>query len=139
MKVGTFIGGWLSHAAEEARQAEEIGHDYVASDESHHDSMLTMAIAAANTSRVPWPPGRHRGLYPASVLNPDWRGRRDSNPRPSAWELRPLRKFLKETSGSETRPASTPYSPTARTPHRVSPALERDRLIHIACPASRGT
>lgn len=52
MKVGTFVGGWLAAAADEARQAESSGYDYIACDESHHDSMLTMTVAAASTTRV---------------------------------------------------------------------------------------
>lgn len=52
MKVGRFIEGWLGRIGEETRWAEELGYDYVLCDESQHDSMLTMALAAANSRRV---------------------------------------------------------------------------------------
>lgn len=53
MKVGTFIGGnWLDGVPEEAQRAEEIGYDFVSCDESGHDSILTMTLAAANTTQV---------------------------------------------------------------------------------------
>lgn len=53
MKVGAFIGGsWLDGVAQEARRAEEIGYDFVSCDESSHDSILTMTVAATSTSRV---------------------------------------------------------------------------------------
>ncbi len=52
MKVGQFVGGWLDRVGEETHSAEEMGYDYVLCDESQHDSMLTMAMAAANSQRV---------------------------------------------------------------------------------------
>lgn len=52
MKVGTFIDGWLADAAQAAREAEALGYDFVACDETGHDSMMTMAAAAAASERV---------------------------------------------------------------------------------------
>ena len=52
MKLGTGIGGWPASVQETAKRAEENGYDYVTCGELSHDSILTMALAAASTERV---------------------------------------------------------------------------------------
>ncbi len=61
MKVGTFIplifdpgsaARWWANVPAAARDADEFGYDYVACDESLHDSTLTMTLAAASSERV---------------------------------------------------------------------------------------
>ena len=53
MKVGTFIDqGWLDAIPEATRHAEEMGYDFVCCDESSHDSMLKMTLAASASQRV---------------------------------------------------------------------------------------
>ncbi|MCZ6870969.1 MAG: TIGR03617 family F420-dependent LLM class oxidoreductase [Gammaproteobacteria bacterium] len=59
MKVGTWVGvepavasGWWRNVPAAARRADELGYDFVSCDESQHDSMLTMTLAAANSERV---------------------------------------------------------------------------------------
>ena len=61
MKVGTFIpivfdpesaARWWANIPAAARGADELGYDYVACDESAHDSTLTITLAAASSERV---------------------------------------------------------------------------------------
>src|SRR3990172_4130282 len=52
MKVGTGVGGWLKTLPRAARRADELGYDFVSCGEMSHDSILTMALAAANSERV---------------------------------------------------------------------------------------
>ena len=52
MKVGTGVGGWLENVPQAARRADELGYDFVSCGEMSHDSILTMALAAANSERV---------------------------------------------------------------------------------------
>ena len=59
MKVGTWVGVeptldslWWTNVPAAARRADELGYDFVSCDESKHDSMLTMTLAAASSARV---------------------------------------------------------------------------------------
>ena len=63
MKVGTGIGGavrlegpnvggWLGTVPGNVREAEDAGYDFVSCGEQNHDSILTMTMAAASSSRV---------------------------------------------------------------------------------------
>ncbi len=52
MQLGTGIGGWPGGAIEGARRAEADGYDYVTCGELAHDSILTMALAGSQTSRI---------------------------------------------------------------------------------------
>ena len=52
MKVGTGIGGWPSQAGAGAERAEAAGYDHVTCGELSHDSILTMALAAQQTSKI---------------------------------------------------------------------------------------
>ncbi len=52
MRLTTGIGGWPNDAAEQAIKAEENGFDNVTCGELAHDSILTMALAGAKTSRI---------------------------------------------------------------------------------------
>ncbi|MEJ2087061.1 MAG: TIGR03617 family F420-dependent LLM class oxidoreductase [Gammaproteobacteria bacterium] len=52
MKITTGIGGWPGQAGARAKAAEERGFDMVSCGELAHDSMLTMALAAAETEKI---------------------------------------------------------------------------------------
>jgi probable F420-dependent oxidoreductase len=53
MKVGTGFGGtWLTEVPAQIQRAEELGFDFASTPETQHDSMLTAAIAGANSSRI---------------------------------------------------------------------------------------
>ncbi len=53
MKVGTgFGGGWLTGVAAQVQHAEELGYDFASTPETQHDSMLSAALAAANSQKL---------------------------------------------------------------------------------------
>lgn len=53
MKVGTgFGGGWLTGVASQIQHAEELGYDFASTPETQHDSMLSAALAAANSQKL---------------------------------------------------------------------------------------
>ena len=52
MKLTTGIGGWPENAGARAKAAEAGGFDMVSCGELAHDSMITMALAAAETERI---------------------------------------------------------------------------------------
>ncbi|MCA9832027.1 MAG: TIGR03617 family F420-dependent LLM class oxidoreductase [Dehalococcoidia bacterium] len=53
MKVGTSGGsGWLTGVVDAVTAAEEMGYDEISNGELQHDSMLSAALAAANSSRI---------------------------------------------------------------------------------------
>jgi probable F420-dependent oxidoreductase len=52
MKVVAGFGGALKDVARQVREAEELGYDAVTTEETQHDSILAMTLAAANSSRL---------------------------------------------------------------------------------------
>ncbi|HZT67785.1 MAG TPA: TIGR03617 family F420-dependent LLM class oxidoreductase [Acidimicrobiales bacterium] len=52
MRLMAGIGGWPKAAGEAAKRAEDEGYDIVSCGELAHDSIVTMAMAAATTQRI---------------------------------------------------------------------------------------
>ncbi len=52
MKVSSGVGGWPSSVSEQAKAAEEAGFDLIGCGELSHDSIVTMTLAAAATSKI---------------------------------------------------------------------------------------
>lgn len=52
MKVTSGVGGWPGSVGEQAKAAEAAGYDLIGCGELSHDSIVTMTIAAAATSRI---------------------------------------------------------------------------------------
>lgn len=52
MKLGTGIAGWLDTIGEQAQKAEANGYDVLSCPETTHDSILTMAMAASQTTQI---------------------------------------------------------------------------------------
>ena len=52
MKVTSGVGGWPGSVGEQAKAAEAAGYDIIGCGELSHDSIVTMTVAAAATSKI---------------------------------------------------------------------------------------
>ena len=52
MKVSSGVGGWPGVVGAQAKAAEDAGYDLIGCGELSHDSIVTMALAAAATHMI---------------------------------------------------------------------------------------